>query len=287
MAILSRMERLHGGGIGWCLAIVCSAPFFSNLIRAQNAALLTLCVAAAAAAASRGQWHRAGLLLGLLWLKPNWGAAFALALAVRGELAGLVVMGLVAAVLCASTIPLGMAPWAGFFKISMANGELMDTIVRTHFITLKGFFEALFGVGPLANALWMVSGAVLLVLAVRMWRRPTEPTLFVGSTVLFAIAVNPYALSYDALTLIVPATVWWSSRDQWRPARWRIVGALIAVAWVGEHAATTWPGLGLGAAPSFSVVGPVAAVWLALEAAESRYRSLGGGMPPARMAHSA
>ena len=90
---------------------------------------------------------------------------------------------------------------------------------------------------------------------------------------LLALVSNPYGFFYDALLLVVPATAWWTERDAWRPDRWRFVGALIAAAWCWEQYAHSWREVlkfaGVNSAPPFSLVGPVAVLWLIVASIEA------------------
>jgi len=98
--------------------------------------------------------------------------------------------------------------------------------------------------------------------------------------VLLALATNPYCSFYDALLLVVPATAWWTERDTWRRDRWMVVGVLIAVAWCWEQYSYNWQeflkAAGVGRTPPFSLVGPIAAVWLIVASVEGVRASLAG-----------
>jgi hypothetical protein len=94
-----------------------------------------------------------------------------------------------------------------------------------------------------------------------------------GLTLLLAVAVNPYASFYDALVLVLPATVWWADRALWRRGPWLTVGILIAIAWCAEQYVYTWSNvlrpLGADWRPPFSLVGPAVTIWLLLAAREA------------------
>jgi hypothetical protein len=101
----------------------------------------------------------------------------------------------------------------------------------------------------------------------------------VGVVVLVLVAANPYLSFYDGLLLVVPGLVWWGASHSYRDRRlWRLIGACVAVIWVGQHVVCSYlqflalPGIGLvdEDAARFSVVGPAVAVWLTLEMLDAR-----------------
>ena len=276
--LLRRLEPFRRGRGEWFLAIVLSAPALTTIITGQSSALIMLCVVGAAALWTRGQVTWACALLGLLAIKPNWGAVFGLLAIVRGEWKGAMAMAGVAASLCLLTLPLGLPLWKDFFGVSMANADVFANYDAYKLVTLRGFMEGMLGRSSLTSALWAVAASGLVVAAVLAWRTPGSPLRHLGIGLLLAIAANPYAQFYDALVLAVPATVWWAEQDRWRRGPWLIVGTLLAVAWCGEQWLHSWGVLstaaGLEWLPTVSVVGPVAAVWLMLAATQTSDSSL-------------
>jgi hypothetical protein len=254
------------------LAIAFSAPALSTVIMGQSSALILLCVVAAVVLWERGRVGTACALLALLVIKPNWGIFFGAYAIAAGHWRGAAVMAAVASAMCLTSLPLGWDVWRGFLGLSGANDQVLLAYEPFKVITLKGFLDAVIGRGALATGIWLSASAGLTLVAARAWRRPGSPLTQLGSVVLLTVAANPHASFYDALVLALPAMAWWAERDRWRPAPWRLVGWLIAIAWCWEQYFYTWGNVirmaGISAFPPFSVVGPVAAIWLVLAARE-------------------
>jgi hypothetical protein len=268
--LLQRLSPFRDMREEWALAIMLSAPALTTIITGQSSGLIMLCVVGAATLWSRERVMAACALLGLLAVKPNWGIVFGLYAVVRGEWRGAAVMLSSVALLCAATIPMGLQVWADFLGISMSNTEILADYESAKLITLKGFLESTLGKTELAFTLWALAATGLLVVTIRAWRTHSPPLRQLSLGLLLAVAVNPYASFYDALVLAVPATVWWAERRDWeRRSRW-IVGVLLAVAWGSEQWMYSWGAIleavGVQWRPQFSLVGPAAALWLALAA---------------------
>jgi hypothetical protein len=272
--LLRRLEPFHEGRGEWLLAIVLSAPALTTIINGQSSALIMLCVVVAATLWTRGQVTYACALLGLLAVKPNWGAVFGLFALVRGEWKGAMAMAGVVISLCVMTLPLGLQVWRDFLGISLANAEIFANYDTFKLVNLRGFMEGTLGTSDLITVVWSVAAGGLVAVAVFAWRRPGSPLRDLGIGLLLAVAANPYAQFYDALVLAVPATVWWAEHDRWRRGPWLTVGILLALAWCGEQWLYSWSALsmaaGLGWRPPVSIVGPVAALWLVLAASQTR-----------------
>jgi hypothetical protein len=275
MVLMARLVDLRGYAIEWALAIALSAPFFSVLVTGQNSALITLCVVGAAALLASGRPAWAGLLLGLLAVKPNWGAFFFAYLVVAAQWRGAAAMICTTGALCLTTLLLPAHLWRDFVRISLASDQLLSDYEAFKLITLKGFLDASIGRGLVATGLWVVATVCLVAAAITVWRRPASPLRHLGTVVLLAVAVNPYASFYDALLLAVPATAWWGIPATHRRGAWRVIGLLVVTAWLGQQVAFGWLPLlvqrGITWVPPWSLVGPVAAVWLCLEAIEVRH----------------
>lgn len=252
-------------------AVVLSAPMLTMLVAGQNSALLALCIVGAAALWTRGKVVAACVLLGLLAAKPNWGIFFGIYALARKEWRGAAAMVATVALLCLSSAPLGVGLWSDFLLISAANDTILHDYQPWKQATLRGFYEAILGVGGPSRLLWVGSALGLLVAAWTTWRRERSPLEHLSAVVLLLIAANPYVSFYDVLVLLIPAAAWWAGRDRWNPTHWKLVGAVLAAMWIWEHAIWTWPALVEGEHRlPFSLVGPGTALWLVLQARGSR-----------------
>jgi hypothetical protein len=275
--MLRHVEPFREMRAEWFLAIALSAPMLGTIVTGQNSAVILLCIAGAAFLWTRGQVTAACALLGLLAIKPNWGIVFGLMAIVRREWKGAMAMAGVAALLCALALPLGFQLWADFFGVSVGHSFALAGYDAQKQITLRGFLEGTLGQGDLTLTLWAIAAVTLVTAAVLAWRAPGSPLQYLGIGVLLAVSANPYGFFYDALTLAVPATVWWAERDRWARKPWLIVGALLALTWCSEQWLYSWGvaamTAGLPWRPPVSVVGLAASIWLVLAAREAIRRT--------------
>lgn len=270
LVLLDRVLRFGDAKELVFLSVFCSAPFLTTVVTGQLSGLLLLGIAGAGSLWTGGNVVGAGALLGLFVAKPNWGLVFGLMMVVRREWRAAAVMAAVALACGASGLLPGVQLWKDFFAAAKVSMEMQGHYDPYTIITLRGFLEAVLPSTRLAYLVWAGEAALMLASAVSIWRRSLPPLEHLGAAVLLVIAANPYAHFYDALLLALPAVVWWTGRDEWLPAPWRAVGAMLAATWTWEQAAWSWPML-LGGAESqpelpFSIVGPVAGLWLVLRA---------------------
>jgi hypothetical protein len=271
--MLRRLEPFRNMRAEWFLAIVFSAPMLGTLVTGQSSALVMLCIVGAASLWTRGKVIRACAVLGLLAIKPNWGLVFGLLAIVRREWKGAAAMAGVVILLCLLTLPLGYQLWADFVGVSIGHAFALAGYDVQKQITLRSFLEGTLGKGDVTLVVWAIAAIALVVAAVLAWRAPGPPLRWLGIGVLLAIAANPYAFFYDALTLAVPATVWWAERDRWKRQPWLIVGALLALTWCSEQWLYSWGVFAMSAGapwrPPVSIVGLTTTIWLLLAARQA------------------
>ncbi len=282
LGLLRRLAPPAGMDTEWFLASCLWAPALATLVMGQSSALLLLFVTGAAYVWQRGHALRAHAVLALFAVKPNWGLFFGLLALARLDYRGAFVMMGVVLALCAATIPLGAELWTEFLRASMSNAELFVNYPSYKLISLKGFLDATLGQNPVSTGIWAVAAVALCGTACAAWRVPGPPVRHLALAVLLAVAANPYVNFYDALVLVLPATVWWSERASWRRVPWLVVGWLIAAVWCWEQYSVVWA-LVLDAQfgvespfPPFSIVGPAASVWLVI-AAQAHIAGAGSG----------
>lgn len=265
LVLLGRLRPLGSAREDWALAVFCSAPLLTTVVTGQFSGLILYLLVSASARWEAGGEMAACALLGLLVAKPNWGLAFGLMMLVRRDWKGAATMAGVGLLACASGLLAGPDLWRDFFRAATLSIEMQGSYDAYTIITMRGFLEALFP-QSLAWPLWAASAAMLLAAAVRVWSRPAPLLEHAAAAALLVISANPYAHFYDALVLVLPATVWWTGRDRWPAGAWRGVGLLIAATWIGEQASWSWPMLlGMGGFEvelPFSLVGPSTAAWL-------------------------
>ncbi|PCI40348.1 MAG: hypothetical protein COB46_07110 [Rhodospirillaceae bacterium] len=145
----------------------------------------------------------AGLCIGLLAYKPQFGVLIPLVLAITGRWTVIMVAGLtVGALMAASTLVFGLDIWQAFFssteftrKVVMEAGALSPDKVLSLFAALRMWGtpvnlayvgHGLLAVGVVAAQIWL-------------WRKPVAQSLQSAGLVVGALLVTPYALDYDLM----------------------------------------------------------------------------------------
>lgn len=187
-------------------AAVLFQPLLASLIGGQNTALTMLLIAGAARAEFSGYPVVAGMAIGLLAYKPQYGVPLTLVVALSGRWRVLVgTVGTWAALYLAGAAALGwgwVGPWwdqATAFRDTnaTANGDL--------FVSLPGYLEHVIGMGSGAGRLLsvVIFGGGLAAI-IWLWRRPP-----ISAATRYAVAglglvlIAPQSLFYEAGIAVV------------------------------------------------------------------------------------
>lgn len=263
LAALAAALRAGGMPAAAILAILLSPAAAENALAGQNGALFAAVLAGGLAAAERRPWL-AGLLLGLLVMKPQLGLLVPAGLAALGAWRAMGWTAGAAAVLVAgSALFAGLDAWRDYLT---QVGPFMRWIAEapfgagfhyqmpTPFMTVRAFGG---GVG-LAYAVQAAASVAAAALVWRSWRpgRATADAR-IGLLLLLTPLATPYAHSYDLVCAAVGVALLMPPPGDGRAAAARLV---LLLAWI-------WPGIaflfsvgvvrGLGA---FILAGAVAAV---------------------------
>jgi arabinofuranan 3-O-arabinosyltransferase len=192
------------------IALVLASPFTAwNFIAAQNG-LLTASLLGLSLLLLERQPVLAGIFIGCLTYKPQYGILFPVALVASHQWRAVVSAGVAAALLAAASIALfGVDAWAAFpgglvaqGKLSLAAGPGSDW---SYLQTVYGLIRSLHGSARLA---WLVQGFTTLATAVIVWivwrSRVTYP-LKAAILSASALLATPYAFAYDVAAIVVPA----------------------------------------------------------------------------------
>jgi hypothetical protein len=182
-------------------AAILFQPVLVSLIGGQNTALTMLLVAGAARAEFSGYPVLAGLAVGLLAYKPQYGVPLALIVAFSGRWrVGAGTLGTWIVLYLAGVAASGwswVSPWwdqATTFRDvnASANGDL--------FVSLPGFVEHLTGLGSDAGRfLGLAIGGAGLIAIIWLWRRPAVPVATRYAVAgLGLVLMAPQALFYEA-----------------------------------------------------------------------------------------
>jgi alpha-1,2-mannosyltransferase len=191
----------------WLLLALAFPAVFVNLGHGHNGFLTAALIGAALAQFDRRP-VLAGLLLGVLAYKPQFGLLFPVVLVASGRWRVFVAAAMTVAALAAiTTAALGVSVWDAFLAsthftriVVLENGETGWQKIQSVFSMVR-----MWG-GPVALA-YAIQGSVTLVLAATMawlWRAPVDFALKAAGLIIAAVLATPYSLDYD-MTALAPA----------------------------------------------------------------------------------
>ena len=252
------------------VAVLSGGTIGATLI-GQYSGFYVMFLAAGATLFIRGKHLLAGLVLSLLWLKPNIAIAVPVVLlwsrswgTLRGFVAG-------TGGLFVASLPFGVGRWGEFLDSAQLMAELQEQgiVPLDKMVTFTAAVQetvGLEGTSASAVAVWLVVSLVTGLSVLATWR-PTaleqRPLRAFGTLALFVVAANPRLYFYDALVAAAGMfAIWLDVREHSIAAVQRRVTALAGVMWIG-----LWGSVFL----SLNViVGPISAVTLVLVALDSR-----------------
>jgi hypothetical protein len=196
----------------WLLLALAFPAVFVNLGHGHNGFLTAALIGTALAQLDRRP-ALAGVLLGLLAYKPQFGLLFPVVLvASRRWRVFAAAAATVAALAAITTAALGVSVWEAFLAsthftriVVLENGETGWQKIQSVFSVVR-----MWG-GPVALA-YAVQVCVTLALAAAMawlWRAPVDFALKAAGLVIAAALATPYSLDYD-MTALAPATAFLS-----------------------------------------------------------------------------
>ncbi len=192
----------------WFLVLAClSFPgFYINAMSGQNG-FLTSGLLGAALLCLRPKPILAGVFIGLLAYKPHFGLVIPFALIAGGHWRAFVSAGVtVSALVLATLLAFGTAPWLAFF----ANMDFTRTLLEEGlpgFHAMYSVFAAvrLQGGGiALAWAAQALVGTATLAAVVWLWRAGVDARLKAAGLVTAALLATPYGYDYDLVLLALP-----------------------------------------------------------------------------------
>ena len=149
----------------------------------------------------------AGVILGLLTYKPQFGLLFPLVVIITGRWRVLVAAMLTMLTITAiSYFAFGAAPWEHFARTLLVAGN----VIFTHWTSpwaLQSVYSLVRWVGGSAVLAWSVHAGVALIataLVCWIWLKPIDYSLKASSLSSAALVVTPYLIIYDLTALAVP-----------------------------------------------------------------------------------
>jgi hypothetical protein len=235
LLLLISLLRLGGISIGVCVLVLASPAVLHNAAFGQNGAL-TAALLCGGLLLAPNRPILAGVLFGLLTIKPHLGVIIPFCLLASGNWRAIAAAVTTAAALVAITAgAFGSEAWFLFMK---HTAPLMTAILEApypglyvmHTATMFALVRAAgFSLGW-AYIVQVLAALVAIVAAWNLWRMPdVKPTMRMAMTVLLAMLTTPYAYTYDMVGVAV-ATAILVERRGWQ------FSPLMIVLWA-------WPGL--------------------------------------------
>ena len=224
--------RRHGPLVA---VLAAAAPlYFTPLRYAQTSALVLLIWSVALSAFSRNREFAAGLVIGCLAYKPQFGIVLAVAMLasrhwrVAGGAAISVVVQNLAGALAAGTE--SMRQYVRMLLRLAANPELV-VVYPTEGHSLRGFFRLVAGSHWTVDVATAIAVGAIIVVAVRCWCTAAPLRVRWALLATATVLASPHLLTYDLLLLAVPLVVFaeWAVEHAGDPLRPAISFLLVLV----------------------------------------------------------
>ena len=147
----------------------------------------------------------AGILIGLLAYKPQYGIIVPFALAASGHWRTIAsAAATTIATVLVSIAVFGTTTWDAFFKFGAFTKEAILEQGAAGWFKLQGVFPAVRMLGGSIGTAYTVQAivsVVLLALTVWIWRQPVRHDVKAGVLILATMLATPYAFNYDTMLL--------------------------------------------------------------------------------------
>ncbi len=232
------MRAIVGRAFGFVLAA--GFPIvFSNTIVGQNG-FLTAALVGGTLYLLPVRPVLAGICLGLLAYKPQYGFLFPIVLIATGRWPAFVSAAITAVVLAGiSTLAFGVESWQAFFHWMPTFSQAFLTEGKATWWKLQSIFSLIRYVGG-TEALgwafqWVLTAAVAVVL-VAIWRSPVRYSLKAAALAVGTLLTTPYLFLYDMMVLAIAVAflVRIGLKDGFRPYELPALGcaALLLIAFI-------------------------------------------------------
>ncbi len=189
----------------WLLALAFPAVFV-NIGHGQNGFLTAALLGGALQLMDRRPWL-AGVLIGMLAYKPQFGVLIPIALLASQRWSVIVVAGAtVATLVIASTAALGTNIWRAFFESTAFTQNIVLEQGGTGWEKIQSIFSALRAFGFGVDTAYAAQLSLALVLAasiVWLWRSEAAFDLKASALATASLLATPYVLDYDLVVLAI------------------------------------------------------------------------------------
>lgn len=180
-----------------------------NFLHGQNGFVIAA-LFAGALLCLRSKPLLAGVLIGLIAFKPQFGVLLPIALLAGGFYRTFTTATLTVLLTCAATVLLfGEHTWLAFFESTKDTRELVLESGGAGWYKMQSLFSAVRmwgGSVPIAYIAQAVLGISVLLATIWMWRSKIDFELKAASLMVGALLVSPYVYDYD-LVLLAPAAL--------------------------------------------------------------------------------
>jgi alpha-1,2-mannosyltransferase len=191
----------------WLLLALAFPAVFINFGHGHNGFLTAALIGAALMCLDRRP-ALAGVLIGLLAYKPQFGLLLPVVLVASGRWRVFAAAAATVAVLAAlTTAALGTSVWDAFLASTRFTRIVVLENGETGWQKIQSVFSAVRMWGGPVPVAYAVQGAVTLALAAAMawlWRAPVDFALKAAGLIIAAVLATPYSLDYD-MTALAPA----------------------------------------------------------------------------------
>ena len=206
LPFLVAMRAIVGRNFGYMLALAIPMAFINALV-GQNG-FLTAALIGGTLYLIPIRPVLAGICLGLLTYKPQYGLLFPIVLIAGGHWRVFISAGVTAVVLAtASWLAFGIESWLAFFHWMPKFSQTFLTEGKAPWWKLQSIFSMVRYFGgsePLGWAFqWVLTASVAVVLAL-MWRSRLPYTLKAAALAAGALLTKPYLFMYDMMVLAIP-----------------------------------------------------------------------------------
>jgi len=200
------MRAIVGHSFGFLLALAIPMVFINALV-GQNG-FLTAALIGGALYLIPVRPVLAGICLGLLTYKPQYGLLFPIALIAAGQWRVFVSAAVTAVVLAgASWLVFGVESWLAFFHWMPKFSQAFLTEGRAPWWKMQSMFALVRyfgGTEPLGWAFhWVLTASVAVVMAL-IWRSRVPYTLKAAALAVGTLLTTPYLFMYDMMVLAIP-----------------------------------------------------------------------------------
>jgi glycosyl transferase family 87 len=203
------IRRLSGGRIGWLLACACPLALH-NVMIGQNGFFTAALIGGAICLMPQRSWL-AGICVGLLIYKPQYGLLFPLVLIAARQWRSIIAAAITAVAIAGlSWLVFGAETWAAFFDWLPRASQAFLVEGRADFGKMQSVLSLtryLGGGDALAQTLqWSATGVVAIAL-VMLWRSRVADEIKGAALATAALLATPYLYSYDMVVLAIPVAL--------------------------------------------------------------------------------